>query len=143
MDDAVGFPRSFGRGLIEAHCTRRWAASRLSSFRDLLVAASLKPRPLGDPERSGLPAFRDLLVAASLKLGIAARPKVLVDDFPRSFGRGLIEATRDPSAAARSGSPFRDLLVAASLKQILCNQVGLPRQNFPRSFGRGLIEAQH
>ena len=86
------FPRSFGRGLIEAVQTFVTLETSSPSFRDLLVAASLK-RVGWEVERLVVGGFRDLLVAASLK-PVLWYPSVtpLLYKFPRSFGRGLIEA---------------------------------------------------
>ena len=41
--------------------------------------------------------------------------------FPRSFGRGLIEALAILSTSCEAVSRFRDLLVAASLKRCMEN----------------------
>ena len=71
MPLVIGFPRSFGRGLIEAGSSYTQQHERLDAgFRDLLVAASLKLcQGGGERKRYG-------------------------NAFPRSFGRGLIEARR-------------------------------------------------
>ena len=137
------FPRSFGRGLIEAISHAFKIPWEETGFRDLLVAASLKPATLVDLLEHTDDCFRDLLVAASLKrFGENADAGVELSGFPRSFGRGLIEATSTRFPISRELTRFprsfgRGLIEASRPRR------GGPRRRrtFPRSFGRGLIEA--
>ena len=92
------FPRSFGRGLIEAIHQTTSLLLQAPPFRDLLVAASLKPHVFQHDLPGLQAAFRDLLVAASLK-------------------------HQDMRRHVFSTKSFRDLLVAASLK--LCKTIFL------------------
>jgi|SRR6185437_2622908 len=78
--------------------------------------------------------------AASLKRRSRAERHPRWRQFPRPFGRGLIEAFADISgavAAAQFPRPFgRGLIEAAALRD------GADASfSFPRPFGRGLIEA--
>src|SRR5579872_1839032 len=84
------------------------------NFRDLQVAASLKPceATLTQPYDFD---FRDLQVAASLKLTSPTFGIWGSRSFPRPAGRGLIEA-RGTRRDRRAERDFRDLQVAASLK---------------------------
>ena len=87
-------------------------------------------------------SFRDLLIAASLKRQVAVVARgASGGDFPRSVDRGLIEADEIPALKKCHTCPFRDLLIAASLKHV--PGVVKVRRNpiFPRSVDRGLIEA--
>ena len=117
MDDvSLSFPRSFGRGLIEAPALsvelRRSRRFPRSFGRGLIEASRWHPRP-----GVCFPGFRDLLVAASLKRSSLHCHCQLTTEFPRSFGRGLIEASS--IGLFNTGVPgFRDLLVAASLKPV-------------------------
>ena len=115
-ESASLFPRSIGRGLIEASRCRPPDVKTISSFRDLLVAASLKHQQSSLLLDADDFRFRDLLVAASLK--------------PYCYcGKWAVSGC------------FRDLLVAASLKHQVEIHIGIVIGLFPRSIGRGLIEA--
>ena len=94
------FPRSAGRGLIEARLHQSEVLQPANHFRDQLVAASLKPEvPIG--REVEFFHFRDQLVAASLKRSNLARD-------------------------LQSMPYFRDQLVAASLKRL--EQYGIGRR---------------
>ena len=66
----VLFPRSIDRGLIEA-MLESWGMTTDGSFRDQLIAASLKPETGWPHEPAPLGPFRDQLIAASLKRLVA------------------------------------------------------------------------
>ncbi len=134
------FPRFTNRGLIEA----RWAAAspiRLSSFRDLRIAASLKPQGLGWlwRFRAAFPRFtnRGLIEA---RIAVSGQNEI-VRAFPRFTNRGLIEARRSRGIAHRATSfprfTNRGLIEARSRIGERSNR---PR-SFPRFTNRGLIEA--
>ncbi len=86
-------------------------------------------------------AFRDLTVAASLKPGDSPILHLHVEYFPRLNSRGLIEANTLRSITSPKTS-FRDLTVAASLKRIGIDAGEHDRAAFPRLNSRGLIEAR-
>src|SRR5579872_5671084 len=62
--------------------------------------------------------FRDHMIAASLKPDRAANRANELNGFPRSYDRGLIEASRSCRSTHRSARGFRDHMIAASLKRV-------------------------
>ena len=101
--DLTLLPRSIDRGLIEAKLNsgRPLSLFRLprSIDRGLIEAVPLSP---GGP---GGPSFRDLLIAASLKHLRTHGQRHQFSQLPRSIDRGLIEAC-PPCRAGASLSPL-------------------------------------
>src|SRR5262249_15023742 len=60
--------------------------------------------------------------------------------FPRSFGRGHVEAFPWRRAGRRTGPVFHGHLAVATLKLPPGGRLALGQTGFPRSFGRGHVE---
>jgi len=114
-------------------------SAKLEDFRGRSAAASLKPsgqRQL--PQR--LCDFRGRSAAASLKPCVAMFALVRFALFPRSFGRGLIEA-RTFTALMDSWIQFPRSFGRGLIEAARARRSNSETAAFPRSFGRGLIEA--
>jgi len=112
---------------------------RFPDSRGHSAAASLKPGLL-DPSATPINDSRGHSAAASLKLDRLLPIGRDADQFPRPFGRGLIEAlARRIHWRAKVHS--RGHSAAASLKPCVPISWLAVGWTFPRPFGRGLIEA--
>ena len=80
--------------------------------------------------------FRGLMIAASLKRGKMSSILSNKWMFPRSYDRGLIEATPGAFRAAYETEGFRGLMIAASLKHFRVGDFGSRDTRF-----RGLMIA--
>ena len=85
--------------------------------------------------------FHDQMVVAPLKQRCLRGAAQDAFRFPRSDGRGPIEARNDLSIDTECPQDFHDQMVVAPLKRRVMRSARRDGRLFPRSDGRGPIEA--